>query len=86
MWTDTWTCWPGGHEQDSDRTQTLWGDSTGIYNSAKGTVLPAVEGYGAVLDLDVADTGGDGDKDLIPTRTGDGTSRGFYRRESWQES
>ena len=69
----------GGHEQDGGLTQILWGDSTGVYDSAKGTVLPAVESYGVVLDIDVADTDGDGDKDLVLTRTGDGTSQGFYR-------
>lgn len=69
----------GGHEQDGGLTQILWGDSTGVYDSAKGTVLPAVEGYGVVLDIDVGDTDGDGDQELVLTRTGDGTSRGFYR-------
>ncbi len=68
----------GGHEQDGDRTQILWGDSTGVFDAANGTLLPAVESYGVVLDIDVADTDGDGDKDLVITRTGDGTSRGFH--------
>ena len=68
----------GGHEQDSGLTQILWGDSTGVFDSANGTVLPAVPGYGVILDIDAADTDGDGDRDLVILRTGDGTSRGFY--------
>ena len=68
----------GGHEQDGGLTQILWGDSTGVFDSANGTVLQAVPGYGVVLDIDAADTDGDGDRDLLILRTGDGTSRGFY--------
>lgn len=40
----------GGHEQDGSLTHVLWGDSTGVYNSGKGTALPAVGSYGVVLD------------------------------------
>ncbi len=68
----------GGHEQDGDRTRILWGDSTGVFDAAKGTVLPGVASYGVVLDIDVGDTDADGDKDIVISRTGDGTSRGFY--------
>ena len=68
----------GGHEQDEEPTQIIWGDSSAVYSKSRGTVLPAVAGHGVVLDIDVADTDGDGDKDIVVTRTGDETGIGFY--------
>lgn len=41
-------------------------------------MLPPVPGHGVVLDIDVADTDRDGDKDIVVTRTGDETGPGFY--------
>ena len=64
-----------GHEYDSGGsglpTQILWGDSTGVYSTSRATVLPAVIGHGVVVDIDVSDTNGDGDKDIVINRTGD---------------
>ena len=70
----------GGHEYDDEgaATQVIWGDSTGLYSTSRRTVLPEVPGYGIILDIDVADTDGDGDKDIVVNRAGDGTSGRFY--------
>ena len=68
-----------GHEYANFPSQILWGDTTGIYSTAKGTVLPGVPGYGVVVDIDVGDTDGDSDRDLVLNRTGDHRSGpGFY--------
>jgi len=69
----------GGHEQDGGPTQVIWGDSSGVYAMSNGTILPPVPGRGVVLDIDVGDTDGDGDRDIVVTRTGDDTGIGFYQ-------
>ena len=64
-----------GHEYDSAgdgfTTQILWGDRTGTYSTTRATVLTAVIGHGTVVDIDVSNTDGDGDKDIVINRTGD---------------
>ena len=69
----------GGHEHENEgaATQIIWGDSTGVYRTSS-TILPIVSGFGVVLDIDVGDTDRDGDKDIVITRTGDGTGIQFY--------
>ena len=69
----------GGHEQDGFRTQVLWGDESGVYRAGGATLLPEVPGNGVVVDIDVADTDGDGDRDIVVNRTGDRSGAGFYR-------
>lgn len=66
-----------GHEYSGFRTQILWGNESGIYGSARATLLPVVPGHGVVVDIDVADTDGDGDRDVVVNRTGD-PGAGFY--------
>ncbi len=68
----------GGHEYTGFRTQILWGDESGIYTSAQAVLLPVVPGNGVVVDIDVADTDGDGDRDIVVNRTGDFSGAGFY--------
>ena len=72
-----------GHEYNPEGegfpTQILWGDSTGIYSTTKATILPGIVGHGVVTDIDVSDTDGDGDKDIVINRTGSGDeNHGFY--------
>ena len=62
-------------------TQILWGNSTGTYSTERATVLPSVIGHGVVVDIDVSDVDGDGDKDIVINRTGDERTSsygGFY--------
>ena len=66
----------GGHEYNPEGegfpTQILWGDSTGVFSTTNATILPGVVGHGVVPDIDVSDTDGDGDKDIVINRTGSG--------------
>ena len=74
----------GGHEYNPEGgifpTQILWGDSTGVFSTTKATSLPSVVGHGVVPDIDVSDTDGDGDKDIVINRTGSGDeNHRFYQ-------
>ena len=68
----------GGHEYDGFATQILWGDQSGVFSTLRALNLPAIRGHGTVVDIDVADTDGDGDKDVMLNRTGDDTGPGWY--------
>lgn len=68
----------GGHEHEAP-TQILWGDSTGLYSTARRTTIPEVGGHGVIRDIDVGDVDADGDRDIVVSRTGDDQgSVGFY--------
>lgn len=69
-----------GHEQDGFRAQIRWGSPAGTY-LGDVAVLPVVTDYGVVLDIDAEDIDGDGDRDLVLTRTG---STSFYAGYSLQ--
>ena len=60
-----------GHEyEDYFSTRILWGNSSGVFSTSNETILPAIQGLGIVVDIDVADTDADGDKDIVLNRTG----------------
>ena len=67
-----------GHEYEGFPTQILWGDNTGVFSTMRALILPAIPGHGIVVDIDVADTDGDGDRDIVLNRTGDDSGPGWY--------
>ena len=69
-----------GHEHEDFSTRILWGDQSGVFRTLRQTILPAIPGHGIVVDIDVADTDGDGDRDVVLNRTGNppNTYRGYF--------
>ena len=61
----------GGHEHQGAPTVIYWGDCAGLFRVTDKTVLPAVPGFGVVVDLDAEDLDGDGLREIYVTRTGD---------------
>ena len=59
-----------GHEYEDFSTRILWGNSSGVFSTSNETILSAIQGLGIVVDIDVADTDADGDKDIVLNRTG----------------
>ncbi|WP_165311670.1 FG-GAP repeat domain-containing protein [Vibrio ziniensis] len=68
----------GAHEFDGAATVIYWGSSGGSFTDANSTTLTSVDSYGTVLDFEAEDLDGDGDKDVVVTRTGGGNSN-FYQ-------
>lgn len=71
----------GSHEREGADTSIYWGNSEVKYTNTHKTVLPVFPSMGAILDFDVEDIDGDGDRDLIVNRTRDGDDGGgldFY--------
>jgi hypothetical protein len=77
-----------GHEagtlnkDDGAETRVLWGSATGRYTVENSTILPPVNGYGVVLDIDFVPRT-EGGFEILLNRTGDpygpmGWYRGFY--------
>ena len=58
-----------GHENEGAPTTIYYGDSSGSYVGSRKTVLPAVQGQGVIVDIDVGDLDGDGNNDVVLTRT-----------------
>ena len=60
-----------GHEHEGTPTAIYWGNCSGVYNVSDKIRLPAVPGFGVVVDLDAEDLDGDGVREILVTRTGD---------------
>lgn len=59
----------GGHEHDGAVTRVFWGDEIGTFSLARSTPVPADPTFRIVLDFDAADLDGDGDSEVVLTRT-----------------
>jgi hypothetical protein len=70
----------GGHEFEGRATAIYWGGPLGLRNAAV-TVLPAVPGFGIVVDIEVDDLDGDGRREVLLTRTKEDP---FYQGYSFQ--
>ena len=75
--------WPdlllAGHEFEEWPTTIYWGGPTGIYRADRRTVLPGVEVWGIVLDIDAEDLDGDGLREVVLNRTrSDPFYQGYY--------
>ena len=75
-----WDLVIAGHEFDGSMDTTIyWGDLSGRYDASRKTVLPAVEGWGIVLDIDAEDLDGDGLREVVLNRTrSDPFYEGYY--------
>ena len=72
-----------GHESEPEHegspTAIYWGNATGQYDGSRKTILPGVNGQGVVIDIDVGDLDGDGNKDIVVNRTAEEPFySGFY--------
>ena len=66
-------------EHEGSPTTVYWGNATGQYDGSRKTILPGVNGQGVVIDIDVGDLDGDGNKDIVLNRTAeDPFYSGFY--------
>ena len=72
----------GGHEyEEGVHTYILWGNSYGKFFQALSAILPEVDNYKIIVDIDAEDIDNDGDRDLIISRVSDETGvYGFYDR------
>jgi len=68
----------GGHEFEGTVTYILWGNSYGKYFSGLSTVIPTLENFQVVADIDAEDIDGDGDIDVILNRPAGGGDEPFY--------
>ncbi|WP_442795578.1 FG-GAP repeat domain-containing protein [Pelobium manganitolerans] len=70
----------GGHEHNSAQTIILLGNASGKFMTSKMLAIPAVFGFGVVVDIDFIDYDKDGKTDVLVTRTGDGKGeQGYYK-------
>ena len=68
-----------GHEHEGAASAVYWGDCFGQFDAARKTALAAVPGFGVVVDIDAEDLDGDGQREIILTRTQESPwYEGFY--------
>lgn len=60
----------GGHEYDNGPTTIYWGATGGSFSASRKTILPTVATREIVLAYGAEDIDGDGDRDLVLSRTG----------------
>ncbi len=59
----------GGHEYENRDCIIYWGNESGVYSVKESYILPKVQEYGVIGDIDVSDIDLDGDYDIILNRT-----------------
>ncbi|MFC5284826.1 FG-GAP repeat domain-containing protein [Pedobacter alpinus] len=70
----------GGHEHNGASTIVLFGNASGNFMTSLMFTVPAVSGFGVVVDIDFIDYNKDGKTDVLITRTGDGKlEQGYYK-------
>ncbi len=70
----------GGHEHSGATTIILLGNASGNFITSRMINIPAVSGFGVVVDIDFIDYDKDGKTDVLITRTGDGKlEQGYYQ-------
>lgn len=61
----------GGHEfMTGNSTRIYWGNSAFKFTASKMSVIPALENWGVITDLDIYDLDNDGANEVLVTRTG----------------
>ncbi|WP_017257644.1 FG-GAP repeat domain-containing protein [Pedobacter arcticus] len=70
----------GGHEHNNANTIILLGNASGNFITSRMVTIPAISGFGVVVDIDFIDYDKDGKTDVLITRTGDGKlEQGYYK-------
>lgn len=70
----------GGHEHNGASTVIFLGNASGNFMTSRMITVPAVSGFGVVVDIDFIDYDKDGKTDVLITRTGDGKlEQGYYK-------
>lgn len=70
----------GGHEHNGSKTIILLGNASGNFMTSRMVTIPAISGFGVVVDIDFIDYNKDGKTDVLITRTGDGKGeQGYYK-------
>lgn len=70
----------GGHEHNNAATIILLGNAGGTFTTSKMVTVPAISGFGVIVDIDFIDYNKDGKTDVLITRTGDGKlEQGYYK-------
>nr|WP_294895419.1 VCBS repeat-containing protein [uncultured Pedobacter sp.] len=70
----------GGQEYNGAKTIILLGNASGNFMTSRMVTIPAISGFGVIIDIDFIDYDKDGKTDVLITRTGDGKlEQGYYK-------